>query len=164
MKVDSMKKTVGLLFLLIIVTACAPVLKVAKEYQRSPDDLFSYSVKTDSSVEVPQETISVLEDRLTAELTKRNMFASSDSDKNRRIEITINKYNMRSDGARFWGGIFAGTDIIDTLVLVKSHDGGETLAEFTLVSKNESAWGSSKGMIEEHADLIVKYLTGGLKQ
>ena len=67
---------------------------------------------------------------------------------------------MRADGARIMAGIFAGTDAIRTLVIVNDTDNTETLGEFSVVSKNSTAWGTTKGLIEGHADKIIKYLSG----
>ena len=42
-------------------------------------------------------------------------------------------------------------------------DGNNILGEFVVESENNTAWGTSKGLIEGHADKIVKYLADGKK-
>jgi hypothetical protein len=44
---------------------------------------------------------------------------------------------------------------------VKDAKTGTALSKFSVESKNPTAWGTSRGMIEEHADKIVNYLKSG---
>ena len=71
---------------------------------------------------------------------------------------------MRGGGERIALGIFAGKDIIDTLVLIKSKENNAILAEFSVESSNNTAWGTTDGLIEGHADKIIQYLTDGKNQ
>ena len=43
------------------------------------------------------------------------------------------------------------------------HDqaNANAVSEFVVESKNPTAWGTSRGMIEDHADKIVETLTNG---
>lgn len=148
---------------LVILAGCSSTMKVTKEYRPSTSDVFSYEFQYKESVVVPEEVRVIMKNRIESELAKRDMLASSNRQDSKRIEIIFNNYNMRSGGARFVGGIFAGTDIIDTLVLVKNNDGNDILGEFVVESKNNTAWGTSQGLIEGHADKIVKYLANAKK-
>lgn len=78
----------------------------------------------------------------------------------RKAEIVIVNYYMRHGATRALVGIMAGADNILSQVTVRDG-GGAVLGEFTVESKNPSAWGTSRGMIEEHADKIVGYLKAG---
>ena len=149
--------------LLVILVGCGSTMKVTKEYQPSATDLFSYDIQYNESVVVPEEAIVIMKNRIESELGKRNLLAPSNSLNSKRIEIIFNNYTMRGGVARFGGGIFAGTDIIDTLILVKTDDGHVILSEFVVESTNNTAWGTSQGLIEGHADKIVKYLADGKK-
>jgi hypothetical protein len=55
----------------------------------------------------------------------------------------------------------AGADNILSQVTVRDAASGSVLGEFVVESKNPSAWGTSRGLIEEHADKIVSYLKSG---
>jgi len=65
---------------------------------------------------------------------------------------------MRHGAARATAGIFAGVDNVQSTVKVKDTKTGKYLSEFTVQSKNPSSWGSAKGLIQDHADEIVKTL------
>ncbi len=69
-------------------------------------------------------------------------------------------YYMRHGAARAMVEIMAGSDNIQSRVKIKDSSTGNVLSEFTVQSKNPTAWGTSKGLIEEHADKIVATLKG----
>jgi hypothetical protein len=56
-------------------------------------------------------------------------------------------------------GVMAGTDNIKSTIKVKDQETGKALSEFTVESKNPTAWGTARGLIEQHADEIVATLT-----
>ena len=65
---------------------------------------------------------------------------------------------MRSEGARFFEGIFAGRDNIQSTVSIRDVANGRTLMQFTVESHNSLAVGTSQGLMEDHANEIVEIL------
>jgi hypothetical protein len=55
----------------------------------------------------------------------------------------------------------AGADNMQSSVQVKDRKTQAVVGEFAVESKNPTAMGTSRGMIIEHADKIVEYLTSG---
>jgi len=74
------------------------------------------------------------------------------------VEIAVTQYRMRSGGARFWAGAMAGRDIIRSRVRV--GDGGGD-GSFEVETSNITAWGTTGGLLEKHADEIIARLQGG---
>lgn len=74
-----------------------------------------------------------------------------------RVEVTVTHYYARSDGARAWAGIMAGRDKVASRVRVLDAGGG-VLGEFEVESANATAFGSTAGLHEKHADEIVARL------
>lgn len=155
-----MKKILAIMlysFLLLLV-GCGSTMKVSKQYQPDSNAVFNYKFETGATV-VPMPAMEILKNRLNTESGKRNILATGDQSASQ-VSIIFNEYKMRADGARIMAGIFAGTDAIRTLVIVNDTDNTETLGEFSVVSKNSTAWGTTKSLIEGHADKIIKYLSG----
>ena len=74
-----------------------------------------------------------------------------------KIDIVLKHYYLRSNGARFWAGIMAGRDKIISRVRVLGVDGAQ-VGSFDVETTNVSAWGTSGGLMERHADEIVAKL------
>jgi hypothetical protein len=74
-----------------------------------------------------------------------------------RVAVELTHFYVRSNGARFWAGIMAGRDKITSNVKVFDQDGKES-GSFEVETTNVSAWGSTEGLMEKHADEIVARL------
>lgn len=74
-----------------------------------------------------------------------------------RVEVTVTHYYARSDGARAWAGIMAGRDKVASRVRVLDR-AGNMLDEFEVENSNKTAFGSTAGLHEKHADAIVERL------
>ena len=74
-----------------------------------------------------------------------------------RVEVTVTHYYARSDGARAWTGIMAGRDKVASRVRVFDR-GGKLVEEFEVENSNKTAFGSTAGLHEKHADAIVERL------
>jgi hypothetical protein len=48
-----------------------------------------------------------------------------------------------------------------SIIIVKDKKSNKIISEFKVQSGNATSWGTSRGMIQDHADQIVKYLTVG---
>ncbi len=77
-----------------------------------------------------------------------------------RIEVTLTHYYMRSGGARFWVGVMAGRDKISSRVRVLDA-GGRQVGSFEVESTNATAWGTTGGLMEKHAQELVARVRGG---
>lgn len=136
----------------LLLAGCAGTsLNVQKAYPPATGEQFSYSVNP--KVEVSAEALEILDGRLKSQLGNADGAG-------RKVEIVITNYYMRHGATRALVGIMAGADNILSQVTVRDA-GGAVLGEFTVESKNPSAWGTSRGLIEEHADKIARYVKTG---
>lgn len=104
------------------------------------------------------EGVAILRERLIEQLTNSGLLAAATDATARTIEVTVTNYYMRHGATRAMVGVMAGADNIQSKVKLKDQASGKVLSEFTVKSKNPSAWGTSRGLIEEHADKIVETL------
>lgn len=138
----------------VLACGCAPPsLTVQKPYEPVAGERFTYTIKPE--VDVSAEALDIMDTRLKSRLGDRLQRASEPS--GRRIEIAITNYYMRHGAARHLLGIMAGADNILSRVTVRGV-GGDVVAEFVVESGNATAWGTSRGLIEDHVDKIVSYL------
>lgn len=108
-----------------------------------------------------EEGLKILRDRLTTQLSNSGLLAPTSDGSARTVEVVVTNYSLRHGAARAMLGIMAGADNLQSTVTIKDQTTGKTLAEFVVESKNPTAWGTSQGLIEEHADKIVETLKGG---
>jgi Domain of unknown function (DUF4410) len=108
-----------------------------------------------------EQGLQILRDRLTMQLSNNGLLAPTSDASARTLEVVVTNYSLRHGAARAMLGILAGTDNLQSTVTIKDQTTGNTLSEFVVESKNPSAWGTSRGLIEEHADKIVETLKGG---
>lgn len=144
-----------------VLTGCAGTSALVKTpYKVVQGEQFNLQLnKTDN---ISAEGLSILQNRLNEQLTASNLLAGNNS-ANRTIDVTITNYYMRHGAARALAGIMAGVDNIKSTVKVKDATTGQVLSEFNVESKNPTAWGTSKGLIEDHANKIVATLKGAQK-
>lgn len=102
-----------------------------------------------------EEGVSILYDHLTSRLDESGLLARANDAESSTLEVNVTYYTMRHGAARAMVGILAGTDNIQSMVKIKEAFTGKALWEFTVESKNPTAWGTSRGLIENHADKIV---------
>ncbi len=57
-----------------------------------------------------------------------------DKSGNKKIDLTITGYRDVSSGARFWGGVFAGTDNLAVSVFVTDIENEKRVADFTVAA------------------------------
>jgi len=142
-----------------LLVGCAGTSATVKsEYRLVQGEKVKLQLSTPSTAS--EEGVSIFRDRLTSQLSSRGLLAGASDGSNRTLEVTVNNYYMRHGAARAMVGIMAGTDNIQSTIKVKDQATGKALSEFTVESKNPTAWGTARGLIEEHADEIVATLTG----
>jgi len=156
-----MKKIPIFLFMfgIVLLGGCAPsALQIKSEYHPVENEMFTYKIIQEA--EVSDEALEIMNERLRAQLADCLLDGSVDVP-HKVIEIQVTDYYMRNGAVRFMVGIMAGVDHIVSTVTITDAFTNETIAEFDVESKNPSAWGSSRGLIEDHIDQIVKYLKTG---
>lgn len=104
---------------------------------------------------VPVRAMDIFEAKLTSLLKEKGML--SDSPQSNIVNIKFKNYYVRHGATRFFAGIMAGRDQILSDVTVKDPAGNK-IAEFEVNSTNPSAWGTSSGLIEDHAEKIVNQI------
>lgn len=102
------------------------------------------------------EGIAALERTLRSRLDAAGLLGAGAAAK---LEVTLTHYYVRSNGARFWAGIMAGRDKIVSRVRIVGPDGRQA-GSFDVESTNSTAWGTTDGLREKHADEIVARLQG----
>ncbi len=148
----------GLTLCCLVAAGCTDTsLSVQKSFAPTTRDTFSYLITPE--VDVSAEALEIMKTRLQSQLA--DSLQSSPNQPAKKVEIVITNYHMRHGAARAIAGIMAGSDNILSQVTVRDAVTGAVLAEFVVESKNPSAWGTSRGLIEEHIDKIVSYLKSG---
>ncbi|MEP6823313.1 MAG: DUF4410 domain-containing protein [Ramlibacter sp.] len=154
-----------LLSLLIVsatlVAGCTTSARVQSEYKLPQGEKFSFQVTAPTNVSA--EARQIFDERLRGQLAGGSLLAGSSDVNARSLEIAVTTYNMRHGAARALLGILAGSDDMQSTVKVRDRGTGAVLSEFSVESRNSTAWGTSKGMIEDQADKIVETLKGGKK-
>jgi hypothetical protein len=103
------------------------------------------------------EGIDKLDRLIQGRLLQAGIVAGMGEPSSGRVQVDLTHYYVRSNGARFWAGIMAGRDKIVSEVEV-FDDAGKQVGSFEVETTNLSAWGTTEGLMEKHADEIVARL------
>ena len=133
-------------------------LRAHTPYQPSAGQSFTYKFVDEGKMSA--EGLEIMRERLDSQLEAAGLTKGA-AGPAREVDIVINNYFMRHGAARAMGGILHGIDNILTTVLVKDAKTQTVLSKFEVESKNPSAWATSRGLIQGHADKIVNYLKTG---
>lgn len=104
-----------------------------------------------------QEGIDRLDRLIQGRLLQAGLVAGIGQPSSGRVQVDLTHYYVRSNGARFWAGIMAGRDKIVSEVDV-FDEAGKQVGSFEVETTNLSAWGTTEGLMEKHADEIVARL------
>lgn len=107
-------------------------------------------------------TVARLDRAVHVRLLTAGQVAPAGTDAVGRIEVRLTHLYLRSDTARFLAGILAGRDRIASTVTVSAAD-GTPLGRYEVETRNLSAFGSTQGLIERHAEEVVARLADCLK-
>ena len=132
-------------------------LDVVQGFTYQPSDSFSYEIFDEAKVTA--KGMSIFEDRLISNFDKMGLSLGQES--NKVVEITFTNYYMRHGAARALAGVMAGADNITTTVIIRDLQTGGIVGQIKVVSKNPTATGSARGLIEGHADKIASYIKKG---
>lgn len=146
-----------ILGLSFVLAGCGTSGNVRKQYSHASSDRFAYEVSNTGDMSV--EGLVFLRARLDATLAALGRLAIDHDPSAKKVMIEITSYRMRNGATRALFGIMAGRDNIHSTVKVLDP-AGDVIGETEISSGNSTAWGTSQGLIEGHADAIVAFLTG----
>ena len=139
------------------VVACAGTNVLSTQpHVYSSTDRFTYEIVNKTAV--PEPGMAIFTARLKQDLEQLGLLAEQEQSK--KMVITFVNYYMRKDKTRGRVGLMAGVDHIKTNIVVRDAE-GNVAGRFEVVSSNPTAVGTSKGLIEGHADRIASYLRTG---
>lgn len=155
-----MKRLIALVILVAVsLGGCSTAGNVQRAYRPAPGDTISYVIIP--KAEVSDEALAILRSELDGELRASGLLAAGPADARKAVEISITSYRMRHGATRAMVGIMAGSDNMQSSVVVTDKASGAVVGQFSVQSKNSTAWGTSRGMIADHAGKIVEYLRSG---
>ncbi|MDH5833492.1 DUF4410 domain-containing protein [Luteimonas kalidii] len=143
-----MIRTTALLLCLALSGAMAP-----GHAQDAPPKAYAYAFSNEGGDD--EAGIARLDSFIQQRMRDAGLFADGAGEG--RVEVTVTHYYARSDGARAWAGIMAGRDKVASTVRVLDADGA-VRETFEVESSNATAFGSTAGLHEKHADEIVARL------
>lgn len=145
-----------MVFVLVLVTGCATNSVMHSSTSVPVDQTYTYTI--DRAEEMSAVGLDEFKKSLDAALAVANLHVKEGvSADPANITIAIDNYYMRHGATRALVGIMAGRDNISSTITVRGSDGKE-LALFEVKSTNATAWGTSGGLIEKHAQEIVDRL------
>ncbi len=144
----------------LFLAGCGVKSNVIIPYHADRNIMINYVISAKELVDVPDEVLEIMRGQIKENLSDRNCLATKDSDKVYKADILIIEYRMRPDAARFWVGMMAGCDIINSKVTVVDSGIGKTVGESVFESSHCAAYGDSARVIEAHTKKIVDYLSG----
>lgn len=152
--------TMTMLLSFVLLTGCAGTsLRVNAPYTPGANQKFTYEIVNKG--QMSDEALTIFRNRLESQLIASQLLTAGTDEAARPVQIVIENYYMRHGSARALVGVMAGEDNILSTIIVKETKTGNVLSTFEVESVNPTAWGSSHGLIQEHADKIVSYLKSG---
>ena len=149
----------SLLLAFFILGGCAGTgVKVQTAYTPNPNASIKYTV--DPKVKMSYEALEIFKERLETQFRASGLLATGSSPA-RSVEIAVTNYYMRHGAARALVGIMAGADNIKSSIVVRDMNSNAVLGQFSVESSNPTAMFTSRGLIEDHADKIVRYVSSG---
>lgn len=146
----------NVLILGFLLVGCAGTKVVAVDRSLEGKPLGKLAYQLSSDVEIEASDFESLDNLIIDQLSGN--LANSSSQATTNVKVTVREFRMRPDAARFLVGILAGTDNILSEVSVTDIGTGKEIANFTVKSLNDTAWGSSASLLSDHAEEIASYL------
>ncbi|ADV28434.1 hypothetical protein Psesu_2602 [Pseudoxanthomonas suwonensis 11-1] len=141
------------LIAVVLLAACSTTSRVHQAHSGLQGKTFDYRLvdRGGDNAEGVAELDRVIRNRLfSAGLVDQGASAGA-------VEVTVTHYYVRHGAARALVGIMAGRDKIISHVRVLDP-AGAVLASFEVESTNATAWGTTGGLHEKHADEILAQL------
>jgi uncharacterized protein DUF4410 len=144
----------------LLMAGCAGTsIRVQTEYRPVSGEKFTYEIV--NAANMSEEGLVIIRQRLNYQLASKGLLATGPQESGRKAEVAITNYYMRHGATRALVGVMAGADNIVSSIKIKDAKTSAVLGEFVVESKNPTAVGTSRGLIEEHVDLIAQYLQTG---
>lgn len=146
---------IALLLVVVLLSACSTTSRVHQAHAGFQGQSFEYqfSNRGGDNADGIAELSRVVQNQLQVSGLINNGAASG------KIEITLTHYYMRHGAARALVGIMAGRDKIVSHVRVVDATGVQRAA-FEVESTNSTAWGTTGGLHQKHAEEIALRLKG----
>lgn len=145
--------------LCLLLAACSTTSTVYQPLPPQGETVHAYAYSFENNGGDDPEGIAKLDRLIHARLLREGLVAGADADPDGSVNIDLTHYYVRSNAARFLAGIMAGRDKIVSRVTVLDAAGTE-IGSFEVETTNMSAWGSTEGLMEKHAEEIVSRLRG----
>ncbi|MGN6111405.1 MAG: DUF4410 domain-containing protein [Luteimonas sp.] len=150
---------ITVLLLGLVLAACSTTSTVHQPLPATgsqvPAHAYAYAFENHGGDDL--EGIDRLDRLIQTRLLRAGIIAGIGRPSSGRVQVDLRHYYLRSNGARFWAGIMAGRDKIVSEVDV-FDDAGNQIGSFEVETTNLSAWGTTEGLMEKHADEIVARL------
>lgn len=138
---------------ILLMTACSTTSTVHQAHSIPTGQTYAYSFSNQGGDD--HEGIARLDGVIQSHLRQAGLLDSGTV--NSKIEVVLTHYYVRSNGARFWAGIMAGRDKIVSNVRVIDTSGSQ-VGSFEVETFNSTAWGTTDGLMQKHAEELVARL------
>lgn len=150
------KSSIILLMTVFTVACAGSSSRIEVPISMNKEDKVIYKIINQASA--PEKAINILKPHLDARLNESGIQADSPDQADKLIEITLTIYRMRMGHRRALLGSMAGSDRIQSTVVVRDIKSQSVVGRYSVYSKNATAVSSSKALIQGHADEIVNKL------
>ena len=138
---------------ILLLAACSTTSTVHQAHTPPTGQTYAYSFSNQGGDD--HEGIARLDGVIQTHLRQAGLIDAGGA--NPKIEVVVKHYYVRSNGARFWAGIMAGRDKIVSNVRVTGADGAQ-VGNFDVETFNSTAWGTTDGLMQKHAEELVARL------
>ena len=145
-----MLRSIALAAAILVTAACSTTSTVHQANRLPLAQTYAYSFSNQGGDN--QEGVAQLDGVIQKHLRDAGLIQAGNG--NPKIEVVLKHYYVRSNGARFWAGIMAGRDKIVSNVRVVDAEGAQA-GNFDVETFNSTAWGTTDGLMQKHAEEIV---------
>ena len=138
---------------ILLLAACSTTSTVHQAHSAPAGQTYAYSFSNEGGDDA--EGIALLDGVIQSHLREAGLIHAGSG--NPKIEVVLKHYSVRSNGARFWAGIMAGRDKIVSSVRVIDANGSQ-VGNFEVETFNSTAWGTTDGLMQKHAEELVSQL------
>ena len=138
---------------ILLLAACSTTSTVHQAHRAPVDQVYAYAFSNQGGDD--HEGIAQLDGVIQSHLRQAGLIDVGTAGP--KIEVVVKHYYVRSNGARFWAGIMAGRDKIISNVRVTGADGAQ-VGNFDVETFNSTAWGTTDGLMQKHAEELVARL------
>ncbi|QBG36869.1 DUF4410 domain-containing protein [Litorilituus sediminis] len=148
---------VFLLLISLVISGCAaPRMFITQPYMPTSADSFEYKIS--QKVKVKENALAIFSEQIGKSLAESKL---NENVANKLLDITFTSYNVRHGAKRAMLGVFAGSDYVVTQVVIYDKSSGEAVSKFRVISENNKAVGSTKGLLQDHAKKTIAYIKTG---